>query len=62
MWSMAKADLDRVRRAYRKLVRSREEADAAIRQARDAGETLEDIGRAAGLTRQAIYKALRDRL
>lgn len=49
---MAQRDLRRIERAARKVDDAREELRAAIVQARKAGETFEDIGRAAGLSRQ----------
>lgn len=58
---MAKRDLERVERAYRRLAEAREEVRVAIQLARSSGERLEDIARAAGVTRQAISKALRER-
>jgi DNA-directed RNA polymerase sigma subunit (sigma70/sigma32) len=51
--------LARVERAARKVVQTREELRVAVRLARDAGETLEDIGRSAGVTRQRIAQILR---
>jgi len=46
---MAQSHLRRVERAAGKAARSREELRVAITLARAAGETLEDIGRAAAL-------------
>jgi DNA-directed RNA polymerase sigma subunit (sigma70/sigma32) len=56
---MAKSDLRRVERAAAKAAQSRDELRVAINLARAAGETLEDIGRAAALSRQRIAQILR---
>jgi len=56
---MAQGDLRRVERAAANVAKSREELRVAITLARAAGETLEDIGRAAGLSRQRIAQVLR---
>jgi len=56
---MAQGDLRRVERAAANAAKSREELRVAITLARAAGETLEDIGRAAGLSRQRIAQVLR---
>ena len=56
---VAQGDLRRVERAAAKAARSREELRVAITLARAAGETLEDIGRSAGLSRQRIAQVLR---
>lgn len=61
MSRVAKRDLERVERAYRHLAEARNEARVAIQAARASGERLEDIAQAAGVTRQAISKALRER-
>ena len=58
---VAKRDLKRVERAARKADDAREELRHAIEQARAAGETLDDIGRAAGLSRQRISQILQER-
>ena len=52
-------DLRRVERTAANAAKSREELRVAITLARAAGETLEDIGRAAGLSRQRIAQILR---
>jgi DNA-directed RNA polymerase sigma subunit (sigma70/sigma32) len=56
---MARGDLRRVERAAANFAKSREELRVAITLARAAGETLQDIGRAAGLSRQRIAQVLR---
>lgn len=57
--TVAQMDLRRVERTAANAARSREELRIAIALAREAGETLEDIGRAAGLSRQRIAQILR---
>jgi DNA-directed RNA polymerase sigma subunit (sigma70/sigma32) len=54
MQDMAQADLRRVERAARKSRSARQELRQAILLAREAGETFEDIGGAAGLSRQRV--------
>ncbi len=61
MAAMAQADLRRVERAARKIARDREELRVAILLARDAGETFEDIGSAAGLSRQRVQQIVSER-
>ncbi len=56
---MARQDLRRVERAARRVAESREEMRIAVALARAAGETLDDIARAAGVTRQAVSAMLR---
>jgi transcriptional regulator with XRE-family HTH domain len=56
---MARGDLRRVERAAETAAKSREELRVSINIARAAGETLADIGRAAGLSRQRIAQILR---
>lgn len=56
---MARGDLRRVERAAEGAAKSREELRVSIKIARAAGETLADIGRAAGLSRQRIAQILR---
>jgi DNA-directed RNA polymerase sigma subunit (sigma70/sigma32) len=56
---VAQGDLRRVERAASNAAKSREELRIAITLARSAGETLHDIGRAAGLSRQRIAQILR---
>ena len=56
---MAKGDLRRVERAAESAAKSREELRISISLARAKGETLADIGRAAGLSRQRIAQILR---
>lgn len=56
---VAQADLRRVEKAAANAAKSREELRAAIKLARAAGETLGDIGRASGLSRQRIAQILR---
>lgn len=58
---VARSDLERIERAARRLAETREELRVAMELARAAGETLEDIGRAAGISRQAVSQALRRR-
>ena len=57
--SVAQADLRRVERAAANAAKSREQLRVAITLARAAGETLVDIGAAAGLSRQRIAQILR---
>ncbi len=61
MAPMSQSDLRRVERAARKVAKGREELRVAIGLARDAGETLEDIGAAAGLSRQRVSQILAER-
>jgi DNA-directed RNA polymerase sigma subunit (sigma70/sigma32) len=56
---MSRADLRRVERAAADAARAREQLRVTITLARAAGETLVDIGRAAGLSRQRIAQILR---
>lgn len=56
---MARNDLRRVERAAANAAKSREELRVAIAIARAAGESLADIGTAAGLSRQRIAQILR---
>jgi transcriptional regulator with XRE-family HTH domain len=56
---MSRGDLRRVERAAETAAKSREELRVSINIARAAGETLADIGRAAGLSRQRIAQILR---
>lgn len=58
---MAKAHLRAVERAARKAAQAREGLRVAIMLARDAGETYDDIGRAAGLSRQRIQQIVNER-
>jgi DNA-directed RNA polymerase sigma subunit (sigma70/sigma32) len=58
---VAKRDLKRVERAARQVDKARDELRAAIVLAREAGETFEDIGRAAGLSRQRAQQILTER-
>lgn len=57
---MAQRDLRRIERAARKVDEARRELRAAIVQARESGETFEDIGRAAGLSRQRVQQIYGD--
>lgn len=59
MAAVAQADLKRVERAARNLAKAQAEIKQAILIARDSGETLADIGRAAGLTPQRIHQLTR---
>jgi DNA-directed RNA polymerase sigma subunit (sigma70/sigma32) len=56
---VAQTDLRRVERTAAKAAKARDELRVAITLARAAGETLEDIGRAAALSRQRIAQILR---
>jgi hypothetical protein len=56
---VAQRDLRRVSRAAKASDRARAELHDAIVQARKAGETLRDIGAAAGLSHQRIMQILR---
>lgn len=57
---VAKRDLKRVERAAREVDKARDELRAAIVLARAAGETFEDIGRAAGVSRQRAQQILKE--
>jgi hypothetical protein len=57
---MAQADLRRVERAAVKLSKARGELRVAILIAFSSGESMEDIGRACGLTRQRISQIVRE--
>jgi len=61
MRNVARGDLERVERAARRVAQSREELRVAILLARDAGETYDDIGRAAGLSRQRVQQIVREK-
>jgi DNA-directed RNA polymerase sigma subunit (sigma70/sigma32) len=61
MNAVAQADLRRVERAARSLAKAREELRMAIVLARDAGETFDDIGRSAGLSRQRVQQIVSGR-
>jgi DNA-directed RNA polymerase sigma subunit (sigma70/sigma32) len=58
---MAQADLRRVEKAALSVKEAREELRVAITLARAAGETLDDIARMAGVTRQRISQILQER-
>jgi DNA-directed RNA polymerase sigma subunit (sigma70/sigma32) len=60
MPNMAQADLRRVERAAVHVAEARTELRQAIRLARASGETLDSIGRAAGVTRQRIRQILNE--
>jgi hypothetical protein len=51
---MAKRDLKRVERAACEVEQAREHLGDAIVLPHDSGETFEDIGRAAGISRQRV--------
>ena len=53
---MAKVHLEKVERAAMRLAEAREELRVSIMLARASGETLEDIGRSPGLTRQRVQQ------
>jgi DNA-directed RNA polymerase sigma subunit (sigma70/sigma32) len=57
---MAQRDLRRVERAARQADAARSELRQAILLAREAGETLDDIGRAAGLSRQRVAQIIKE--
>ena len=59
MTDVAKSDLSRVMRAARDRAQATERLRVAIVLARDAGETFDDIGRAAGLSRQRVQQIVR---
>ena len=61
MAQMAKRDLLRIERAARDVDRARETLRDAIVTAHEAGETYEDIGRAAGLSRQRVSQIVNER-
>jgi DNA-binding XRE family transcriptional regulator len=52
--SMARRDLDHVARCAGKMATTRDEFREAVRAARKSGETLDDIAKAAGLSRSRI--------
>jgi DNA-directed RNA polymerase sigma subunit (sigma70/sigma32) len=54
MEMMARRDLDRVARCVEKLAAARDDFREAVRAARKSGETLDDIAKAAGLSRSRI--------
>lgn len=58
---VAERDLKRVQRAARKVDEARDELREAMLLARDSGETLEAIGRAAGLSRQRVAQIMDER-
>jgi DNA-binding transcriptional regulator LsrR (DeoR family) len=58
---MAKRDLLRVERAARDTDRARELLHGAIVTAYEAGETMQDIATAAGLSRQRVSQILAER-
>ncbi len=60
MAAVAQSDLKRVERAARSTAKAREELRVAIVLAREAGETFDDIGRAAGLSRQRVQQIVSD--
>lgn len=61
MADMAQADLRRVERAALKATAAREELRVAMELAREAGETMVDIARSAGLSRQRVSQILSER-
>jgi DNA-directed RNA polymerase sigma subunit (sigma70/sigma32) len=56
---VSQADLRRIERAAANAAEAREQLRVAITLARAGGETLADIGRAAGVSRQRIAQILR---
>jgi len=58
---VAQRDLRRVERAAREVDIARAELRDAILKAREAGETFDDIGRAAGLSRQRVQQIVREK-
>lgn len=58
---MAQSDLRRVERAALRLEESREEMFSAILSARDSGESLRDIAKAAGLSHQRVHQIDQER-
>lgn len=58
---MAQSDLRRVERAARNAAKARDELRVAILLAHDAGETMSDIARAAGLSRQRVSQIVAER-
>lgn len=61
MPDMAQADLRRVERAARRAAEAREELRVAMRLAHAAGETMSDIARVAGVSRQRVSQILAER-
>lgn len=58
--SVAQRDLRRVERAARDLDKARDELRHSILLAREAGETFDDIGKAAGLSRQRVQQIVNE--
>jgi hypothetical protein len=59
--TVARRDLLRVERAARDSDRAREALRDAILKAREAGETYDDIGRSAGLSRQRVSQVVNEK-
>jgi hypothetical protein len=57
---VAQRDLRRIERAVRDVDQARDELRSAILHAREAGETYEDIGNAAGVSRQRIAQIVQE--
>ncbi len=50
------SDLKKVERAAAKAAVSREELEAAIREAREAGASLRDVAKAAGMSYETVRR------
>lgn len=59
--SVAQSDLKRVTLCAQRQTEARGNLIDAMRVAKDSGETYEDIGKAAGMTRQSVYQLLNPR-
>jgi DNA-directed RNA polymerase sigma subunit (sigma70/sigma32) len=60
MCPVARSDLDRVTRATEALEEARAALREAMKRAKDSGETFEDIGKAAGVTRQRAWQIVNE--
>lgn len=54
---MSATQLRQIERAARTIAEATARRDALIREARESGETWQDIATAAGMTRQGAHKA-----
>jgi hypothetical protein len=58
---MTQADLRRIERAKQRLDDAREEMFVSLLIARESGESLRDIAKAAGMSHQRVHQILRER-
>lgn len=58
---MPLSDVRRLAARYQKLKQAREELDAAIRQAREEGESYKAIAQAAGMSPMTIFNTINGR-